>query len=406
MAFTTPLKSLSKRDIDWLIATPVPEGRTIEYKQALPSGTDDDKRKLLASVSSFANAGGGYIVFGIKDKRVGDEPSGIPETVLGLGQANLGKAQADMDQILSTGLQPRVTRVDYKIVDTDSGPVLVMQVPRSFNAPHAVKVKDWTFRFYTRTSSGKQPLDVPEIRAAFAASETLPERIRAFRAERLAMIIADDTPARMNDPRKVVLHVVPAAAFDTYARQSVDLSGALGDPQKWPALLGRITSGRRYNLDGLLGFDDRGAGKATGAYTQLFRHGAVEAASSLHFQRDAENRKFVMGLTLEMDIVNCLASLTARLQQLGVTPPLVLMFTLIGATGYRVLTPDAYYRHDGGEPLDRDVVVVPEVIVEDYPTQWPPVLKPLFDAIWQAGGWDGSPSYDEAGNWSPVPGRR
>lgn len=403
MVFTTPLKDLSKRDIDWLIDTPIPEGRTIEYKEALPSGTDDDKRKLLASVSSFANAGGGFIVFGIKDKRVGDEPSGIPDKMVGLGETNLGKAQLRIEQIIGSGLQPRVSGVSYQPVETEVGPVLVMHVPRSFNAPHAVKVKDWTFRFYTRTSSGKQALDVPEIRAAFAASESLPERIRSFRAERLAMIAAGDTPARLTDPWKAVLHVVPVGAFDVHARQAVDLSGSLNDAQKWPALLGAITSQRRYNLDGLLGVEDRGPGKAPGAYTQLFRHGAVEAVSSLPFRYE-KNVKFAMGQVLEVDIVNCLTRLAERLQQLSVAPPLVLMFSLIGVRGFRVLTTGAYYGGLEGEPIDRDVLAVSEVMVNDYPQKWPdwpPVLKPLFDAIWQAGGWEGSPSYDEAGIWKP-----
>jgi hypothetical protein len=50
-------------------------------------------------------------------------------------------------------------------------------------------------RFYTRTSAGKYPMDVHELRAAFNTSSLMPERVRAFRLERLGRVLADDVPA-------------------------------------------------------------------------------------------------------------------------------------------------------------------------------------------------------------------
>ena len=46
----------------------------------------------------------------------------------------------------------------------------------------------------------------------------------------------------------------------------------------------------------------------------------------------------------------------------------------------------------------RDVVVLPEVVVEEDPSDVTTALPPIFDSIWQAAGHYGSLSYDENGN--------
>ena len=63
---------ITKADIDALVANGVAEGRTLDYKRTLPGGKDDEKREFLADVSSFANAAGGDIIFGV------EEDQGIP----------------------------------------------------------------------------------------------------------------------------------------------------------------------------------------------------------------------------------------------------------------------------------------------------------------------------------------
>src|SRR5664279_4501663 len=81
--------SIAKADVETLVTNAVAEARTIEYKQQLPGNNDDEKREFLADVSSFANAGGGDIVYGIVEKRDSDNrPTGIPEKAEGLVNIN------------------------------------------------------------------------------------------------------------------------------------------------------------------------------------------------------------------------------------------------------------------------------------------------------------------------------
>ncbi len=59
-----PLNEIAEADIQQLKASGVEEGKTIEYKRDLPGTKDEDKRELLADVSSFANTEGGDIIYG------------------------------------------------------------------------------------------------------------------------------------------------------------------------------------------------------------------------------------------------------------------------------------------------------------------------------------------------------
>jgi hypothetical protein len=50
-------------------------------------------------------------------------------------------------------------------------------------------------------------------------------------------------------------------------------------------------------------------------------------------------------------------------------------------------------------PIDRDALIIPEIIVENYECNPAEVMRPLFDAIWNAAGWERSRNYNETGQW-------
>ena len=51
--------------------------------------------------------------------------------------------------------------------------------------------------------------------------------------------------------------------------------------------------------------------------------------------------------------------------------------------------------------IDRDILQLPEAIVETYDARPEIILKPAFDAIWNACGFAKSLNYDEKGEWKP-----
>ena len=167
MPLDKPLDDLAESDLQTLISDQVTERKTIEYKENLPSGSDSDKKEFLADVSSFANAAGGHVIYGMK------AVDGQPVDLYGLPKSTTGDAEIlALEASIQNGIAPLIAGVHSRSVPLRNGKAaIVLRIPRSFTSPHMVTFKG-TSRFYSRTSNGKYQLDVSEIRAAFLLSES------------------------------------------------------------------------------------------------------------------------------------------------------------------------------------------------------------------------------------------
>ena len=72
---------------------------------------------------------------------------------------------------------------------------------------------------------------------------------------------------------------------------------------------------------------------------------------------------------------------------------------MIGVVGYKMATP-LRQKMEVMEPttIDRDVILLPDVLVEADDCDVPRLLRPIFDATWNAADREGSPNYNEQGN--------
>jgi len=120
-------------------------------------------------------------------------------------------------------------------------------------------------------------MDVGELRNAFLMGEALSDRVRDFRAERLARIESGDIPTPIRPGAKAVLHVSPVEAFGR------DLRFPMPSPESLRTNLAAIADipcdHERPNLDGYLRrAEDRQGGSRR--CVQLFRNGCLEAVDT------------------------------------------------------------------------------------------------------------------------------
>lgn len=389
-----PFDSIAKTDIDSLISNGVHEGRTIEYKRDLPGSADDDKREFLADVSSFANAGGGDLIYGIAAK------DGVPQTVDGLGFTPDAE-KLRLESILRDSIEPRIMGIRISHIEGfPKGSVLLIRIPKSWNAPHIVTFKNWS-RFFTRNSAGKYQMDVTEIRSAFLLSESLPDKIKRFRDERLAKIIANETPVPLDGDMRVILHILPAIAFSNELK--IDITTL---EQYITKLNPFCASGwnHRYNLDGFVTLSGPGDGGIFLTYCQVFRSSQIEVVSSIMLF--AENEKPVIpSNAYERDVIKTTFQYLEFLKLLEIQCPIVILLSFTGVKGAYLATAHHSFR---SKPLsiDRDCLTFPDVLVEDYASvssgkDVAKILHPIFDAVWNACGFARSLNYDEQGNWNP-----
>jgi hypothetical protein len=397
MIFNLPLAQIDAAQLETLRADAVREGRQLEYKETLPGNTDEDKREFLSDVTSFANAAGGDLVFGVRDRREGGKPTGEIEAIVGLSDLNVDTEQPRLEAMIRDGVAPRMPPVSFHEIPRDPDPpCLLLRVSRSSAGLHMVTYKNLS-RFYARTSAGKYQLDVHEIRAGFIAAETAFERLRRFRVERVARVLALETPAPIADGPKLILHALPVNVLDEVwarvltmeeAKVAFAIPPIAADPTTW-----------RFNLDGFV-VHTQLANLSRQSYTQLFRDGGIEVVSGGVIVK-VEQRGGFYAWGMEREVIGRFVMYQKFWQDVGVAPPLLIGLTLSGVKGWKVLR-TAYGFNDLDAVFDRDVVSPPEVMLSDLATPADVVLRPLFDYVWNGGGWPGSPNYRD-GRWVSPP---
>lgn len=253
-----PIRDVTPEDLQRLVMNRVAESRSIEYKQALPGGADADKREFLGDVSAFANAVGGDLLYGVTEVRENNKPTGVPESIDGLGAVNTDLEMRRLDNILRDGLQPRIQGLQYQWVEgATSGPVLIIRVPRSWAGPHMV-VFQQLGRFYARNAAGKYPLDVIELRQAFLGSGSVSERAREFRAERIGRLVAGETPAPLEGDKLVCVHFIPHAALA--GGSDIDILKAAKESDYIRPFCTEHSANHTFNLDGVLTYRPTNSG--------------------------------------------------------------------------------------------------------------------------------------------------
>lgn len=259
--FQTPFDQIDLSHLQNLSDNGVPEGTQIDYKQTLPGPDDDGKREFLRDVSAMANANGGDLIYGMREHR-GDDGSYVVE-LTGLSAVDFDATKLWMENLIRDCTKPRLVIGGIRQLKIDgSKVVLIVRVPRSWNAPHVVEFKKH-WRFYSRNSAGNYPMDVGQLRDAFVFRDSLAQRAEEFRLDRLAGIVAD---ARLQAGAKVVLHLQPFESL----RPSSQLDTSLATSDRELMMLASYQSSQsimRHNFDGLLAH----VGDGRHGYLQLFR---------------------------------------------------------------------------------------------------------------------------------------
>lgn len=383
------LKEVNEQELQSLIDDEIREGKEIEYKENLPGDINEEKMEFLADVSSFANTSGGDLLFGFSEKRDNQgRPTGVPSGKPGISAGNPDLLVLRLENIIRDSLQPRVMGISIQpILLSNGNHVVIIRIPKSWIAPHMVAYRG-SSRFYARNSAGKYQLDVGEIKSAFLKNETVGQRVRDFRVERLSKIMADEGPMRVAPTAKIILHLVPLQAFEMGLQFDVNMiTNNSSDLQPMYS----VGFNSRLNFDGLLSYSDASEGHYRFNYLQIFRNGCIEAIENL-LLAPHNNQLDIPSIAFEREILDTIPRLLSLEYKLGVDPPLAVLLTLVEVFGYRMSV-------RGSQPIDRASLIIPEVIVEDFNCDVERLLRPCFDIVWNATGLPTSINYDDTGKW-------
>lgn len=383
MSIPKTLAEITEQDLVALIPAQVREGKRVEYKDRLEIKSDEQKRKFLASIASFANAAGGDIVFGMRAK------DGVPEALAPLQGFNPDKDSLALRDIIRAHIDPPLAGVEMKEVAIQGGYALVIRVARSWAGAHMVTYNDDN-RFYTREANGRVLMNVPEIRASFSTLEMLSERIRRFRFERLSLIRSGEIAVAMDIGAKLVLHALPLQSFEPgFTRDILRLSKE--------NLVHPLMTSRGQTLHDLDGFYvlNVGINENVGAYTAILRNGCIESVRIV-----GREQRPLANPALEESIMAFLPAAVNCFQVLEIQPPVLIMVAILDVAGYTLFFNPAMSM--GERAIKASDIVMHEVLMSDFTQASEDLLRPFCDGVWQACGLPRSRNFEANGKWQPI----
>jgi hypothetical protein len=376
-----PIDEITPADLEALVENRISESRRLEFKRDHYGRKDEDKREFAADVSAMANGSGGDIIIGIA------EESGAASELTGVVEENPDKLMLAIIDSLRSSIEPLILGLRVVHIKLPTGRVvIIVRVPRSWNAPHRVTVaKD--NRFFIRDENGKHPMSVEELRRSFLFGTEVESRLRNFRIERLKLLADNEGPLAIaaGNPCMIV-HVVPLTSLIDPPQIEFDPSRAGLAP------LGASGWNNMFSIDGLVtysGLDERF--KSVGAFTTLFRNGIAEAVGTV-YTGEVDGLKTLSLKGIEQSTARFLRECVREYAHYNIGPPTYLMLSLTGVRGLSASF-DSWYS-GLAIPHRSDKVLLPELRIEgaQLADETREVLQPIFDLLWNAFGRRGSPN--------------
>ena len=356
-----PLPLLALADLEGLIGTS--EGRTLEFKREKVGQKEEDRREFLADVSSFANAQGGDLVFGI------EESAGIAIAADGIEIMDPDAERLRLENIVRDGLEPRLA-VEMQWIEKRPGVgFLVLRARPSFAAPHRVKFRDHA-KFYGRNSGGKYSMDVHELRMAFLANSGVEARLTEIQGDTISAVMKSTLPVEMSAGPIIAVNYVPLAALFARIDQPVD-----GDYAMTPVDVSGFES--FPTLDGYLTYSVGGDGHA---YSVSITHRGGFTTSV--FQAATDSSGALYAGYIEGRLHRATAGARMVLAKQSMPGPAAVCLSLMRVGGCTINLGRPIFRSPPN--LKAPVLIFPPLIVDEPTLE---SLKPLCSRLWNAFGY-------------------
>jgi len=376
---------LETDDINRLILNEIKENKTLEYKREL-SLAESDKMEFLFDVTAMHNTDGGCIIYGIEERKDDkNQNTGIPAKVYGITIENYDKLEQQIEDIIKSNTEPSLSRIAIKQINIDGVNVLVIGIPQSLGLPTMVTFKN-TNKFLRRRNSGKYTVDVYELNQMFMQNRVLKESVEKFRLNRIEKVVSGKVFPTLERKSSIIIQIIP---FSFLSDELIDLSNIRQIEDILIKMKPLYTNGwdSMYNLDGFATFSGH-MNKSISSYVQLFRNGIIEIYSSgliLEQESNTQSYNYIYESHLYDIFESIKQSLTIQ-EKLEIESPFFICISLHGIYKSELILNN----NRVSKPFMTDEIFFPSVLIPNYETDIRQSLKPIFDMLWQAAGWNKS----------------
>ncbi len=179
----------------------------------------------------------------------------------------------------------------------------------------------------------------------------------------------------------------------------MDLTRIRGDVRGMLNPLGNGSQGQRHNVDGIFCWC-HGAERPCENFTQVFRNGTFETVNQ-SFLGYGGNDPYIPATRVHEATISKVRDVLTLWRVLGVMPPAALCMTLVNVAAYRLAIPDSWaYSFDHRLGMDRDTVLLPSTIIEDFTREPAAIARPILDALWNSAGIERCFAYGADGSYT------
>lgn len=317
--FNQPLVALSEADLQSLVEREVSEGLYLDYKLELPR-KKGERKEVAEDAAAFANAYGGYLIYGVR------EEEGVAREIVGLKDLDPDKAVSALENAIRDLTEPTVEVHTVPIKLASGRFALVVEVPRSLNAPH---IADG--RFYRRAGRSSAPMGYMDIRRAFAERGDVIRKLRERFQQWVTDLELGHGPVEWGPQPSMFLYVASIPAFDA------GLARVFGPEDQARVHQLSVTSGDAadtwFAADGLVA--ERQDGDCP-RFALLTPEGELLHGQGQACIEKAANPPYVLVDSVKSDVLTLLGKNLPRLAALGFDPPYYVALALARMKGRRL----------------------------------------------------------------------
>ena len=198
------------------------ESEYIDYKQTfafleLPKGRDKNEKisEFRSDVCSFANANGGFLIFGISDVE------GCASELVGIEIDNTDRFELDRRNNLIS-IQPKMPYLKFHFVKLmNEKYVVIIYIKRDNFAPYTHVEDEKNYKIYKRVGNKKQTITYTELKNMFNQSLSLDKEIYNYRMDRINFYRNQEDDEQYTFSQFLMLHIIPETFLDPSYNQNM-----------------------------------------------------------------------------------------------------------------------------------------------------------------------------------------
>lgn len=215
-----------EEDLQVLVDNPdYRENEYLDYKlnfAFLEYSKGDKKREehlaeFRSDVCSFANAGGGYIVYGISDNH------GMAAKIIGVDipEGNTDRFELERKNNLNL-IMPKMPLVRFKFIHLSNDKyVVIIYVEADYFAPYIHIEDQKDYRIYKRNGNGKKSMNYVELKNMFNKSMSIEKEVQLYRENRISYYKEMQKEEDVTCSPFLLLHIIPDTFMDSYYNKNL-----------------------------------------------------------------------------------------------------------------------------------------------------------------------------------------